>query len=183
MMLALQCSFIGFGAAMIVRQGTNIVALPHANIVGQSSPAIQSRFALHTPQPPGAARAHASRLALLEPPPPKGFVWSSIRPTNTLEKATATEEHTDGHLWDAGSAADGSFQDFERECFGDEDGCDFWFYGGPSPWAGAEMPTDQAHVDRVAQIRAEGLAAVKTRQMREQQQKDAMQRLLALRDA
>ena len=32
----------------------------------------------------------------------------------------------------AAGAADGNedtFQDFERECFGDEDGCDAWFYG------------------------------------------------------
>ena len=32
--------------------------------------------------------------------------------------------HTDGHMWDA-VATEGVFQDFERECFGDEDGCDY----------------------------------------------------------
>jgi len=107
-------------------------------------------------------------VALVEPLPPKGFVWASI-----------SDDHTDGVMWDAGVKSDGTFQDFERECFGDDDACDYWFYGGPSQFTTDAPSEEPEHVKRITQIRTEGLAAIKARQTRERQQQEALRRLRA----
>jgi len=86
--------------------------------------------------------------------------------------------HTDGHMWDA-SAGDGAFQDFERECFGDEDGCDYWFYGGPSPFGSGDLESTPEHIAHINHIRAEGRAAVVARERKEREQQEALQRIEA----
>ena len=85
-------------------------------------------------------------------------------------------EHTDGHMWDA-TAGNGVFQDFERECFGNEDGCDYWFYGGPSPFGPGELEQTPEHIAHINQIRAEGRAAVAARERKERHQQEALQRI------
>ena len=55
-------------------------------------------------------------------------------------------------------------------------------FGSKEFSADDELPMDEVHVERMAQIRAEGLAAIEARQARQQQQKEAMKRIQALRD-
>ena len=72
----------------------------------------------------------------------------------------------------AASAADGPnprpFDDFERECFGDDDGCDAWFYG--------EDPTEEKRLsvhdsperdERLLESREAGQRIVDLRRQRE----------------
>ena len=72
----------------------------------------------------------------------------------------------------ASAAADGPgarpFDDFERECFGDEDGCDAWFYG--------EDPTEEKRLsvhdsperdERLLESREAGQRIVDLRRQRE----------------
>mmetsp|Transcript_30575 Transcript_30575/g.71103 ORF Transcript_30575/g.71103 Transcript_30575/m.71103 type:complete len:127 (-) Transcript_30575:258-638(-) len=68
----------------------------------------------------------------------------------------------------------GVFEDFERECFGDEDGCDAWFYG--------ENPEEEARSEsiapeRVAALQADGQASREQRRMREAQTQAVLERL------
>ena len=63
--------------------------------------------------------------------------------------------------------ADDEFDDFERECFGDQDGCDVWFYGGPPKLPDVvDSPEDVA---RKAALREEGRRVAAERAHRERQ--------------
>jgi len=125
------------------------------------------------------------KLSLVEALPPKGFVWAGSSPdVSGLVSAPPQREHTDGHMWDAETCAEAEacsvdgFQDFERECFGDEDGCDYWFYGGPSQFTDDDPTADSEHISRIT---ADGLAVVKARQLRKQQEEQALQRVKGMR--
>ena len=51
------------------------------------------------------------------------------RPSLLSRRDNAMLATPDGWLMSAPDDSAPEFDDFERECFGDDDGCDAWFYG------------------------------------------------------
>ena len=81
-------------------------------------------------------------------------------------------------LTEVPTEAEDEFDDFERECFGDEEGCDAWFYG-EDPDAEDE-PGRELTPERAAALKAEGQAARDLRIKRQAQTEVLLQRLKSI---
>ena len=68
------------------------------------------------------------------------------------------------------------FDDFERECFGDEDGCDVDQWGGPPEW----REFTEASKSRMETSLDEGRAAIEERRRKQSQEASVRERIRAM---
>ena len=72
----------------------------------------------------------------------------------------------------------GDFNCFERECFGDEDGCDAWYYGEDPE--DAKQVIGHANMSHVRALQEEGTAVAADRAAKAAMTEDVQERIAAL---
>ena len=112
---------------------------------------------------------HMNTLALLAP---AGWVPATQLPVAAVVvRSDARRVLTAVRAADAPAAPE--FNDFERECFGDEDGCDAWFYGECPDGEECELPTDEEAAALQARVKSNFEAGRRVTAEREAKAKEA----------
>jgi len=132
---------------------------------------------------PSAARAGVPQLASasVDMIAPASYVGAAdVDEVTGIVKPVMKGSRSPESWYDSGlrlAAPELEFDDFERECFGDQDGCDMWFYGGAPQWD--EVNNTPENLARKAALMEDGKEHAFARQQKAKAMEAVMQRLKA----